>query len=80
MHIEPGLVADGKLWLSYLTATGAGGYGLKLTWETVRDRGILSFGLRSIATTALFFPSLNCCRTIRSAFPRCISSLARRCS
>lgn len=55
MHIEPGLVADGKLWLSYLTATGAAGYGLKLAWETVRDRGILSFGLRSVATTALVF-------------------------
>lgn len=55
MHIEPGLVADGKLWLSYLTAAGAAGYGLKLAWETVRDRGILSFGLRSVATTALVF-------------------------
>ena len=26
MHIEPGLVADSKIWLSYVTAAGAGGY------------------------------------------------------
>jgi ABC-type Co2+ transport system permease subunit len=55
MHIEPGLVADGKLWLSYLTATGAAGYGLKLAWSTIRDRGALSLGLRSAAATALVF-------------------------
>ncbi len=55
MHIEPGLVADGKLWLSYLTATGAAGYSLKLAWAAIRDRGALSLGLRSVATTALVF-------------------------
>lgn len=55
MHIEPGLVADGKLWLSYLTATGAAGYGLKLAWNTMRERGTLSLGLRSAAATALVF-------------------------
>jgi hypothetical protein len=55
MHIEPGLVADGKLWLSYLTATGAAGYGLKLGWQAVRESGVISLGLRSTATTALVF-------------------------
>ena len=55
MHIEPGLVADGKLWLSYLTAAGAAGYGLRLAWRTARDSGVLSLGLRSAAATALVF-------------------------
>ena len=55
MHIEPGLVADAKLWLSYLTATGAAGYGLKLAYDTIRDRGVLSLAARSVATTALVF-------------------------
>jgi ABC-type Co2+ transport system permease subunit len=55
MHIEPGLVADGKLWLSYLTAAGAAGYGLKLAWNMARENGVLSLGLRSVATTALVF-------------------------
>ena len=55
MHIEPGLVADGKIWLSYLTAAGAAGYGLKLAWNMARENGVLSLGLRSVATTALVF-------------------------
>lgn len=55
MHIEPGLVAEGKLWLGYLTATGAAGYGLKLAWQALRESGVLSLGLRSVATTALVF-------------------------
>lgn len=55
MHIEPGLVAEGKLWLSYLTATGAAGYGSALARKMVRESGLLSLGLRSIATTALVF-------------------------
>ncbi len=55
MHIDPGRVADGKLWLSYLTAAGAAGYGLKLGWKMVRENGALSLGLRSVATTALVF-------------------------
>ena len=55
MHIEPGLLAEGKLWLSYLTATGAAGYGLKLAWKMARENGVLSLGLRSVATTALVF-------------------------
>ncbi|PKR89566.1 cobalt transporter [Pleomorphomonas diazotrophica] len=55
MHIEPGLVAEGKLWLSYLTATGAAGYGSALARRMVRESGFLSLGLRSVATTALVF-------------------------
>ena len=55
MHIEPGLVDDGKIWLGYLTAAGAGSFAIKLAWETVRERGLLSLALRSVATTALVF-------------------------
>lgn len=55
MHIEPGLVAEGKIWLSYVTAAGAGAYTLKLIGEEVATRGFTSLTLRSIATTALVF-------------------------
>lgn len=55
MHIEPGLVADSKIWLSYVTAAGAGSYALKLGWDAVRDRGALSTLSRSAAATALVF-------------------------
>ncbi|MBZ9938935.1 energy-coupling factor ABC transporter permease [Mesorhizobium sp. BR1-1-16] len=55
MHIEPGLVDSSKIWLSYVTAAGAGGYALKLAAETIRARGPLSLLARSGATTALVF-------------------------
>jgi ABC-type Co2+ transport system permease subunit len=55
MHIEPGLVAEGKIWLSYVTATAAGGYGLKLAVDAVRERGVVSLAARSVVATALVF-------------------------
>lgn len=55
MHIEPGLVDSGKIWLSYLTAAGAGGYTLKLAWDSVREGGLGTLALRTVATTALVF-------------------------
>jgi hypothetical protein len=55
MHIEPGLVSDSKIWLSYVTATGAGAYALKLAWDTVKDRGLAPLIGSSVATTALVF-------------------------
>ncbi|MBS9478414.1 energy-coupling factor ABC transporter permease [Ancylobacter radicis] len=55
MHIEPGLVAEGKIWLSYVTAAGAGGYTLKLAADAVRERGVVSLIVRSVMTTALVF-------------------------
>ncbi|ABC21263.1 energy-coupling factor ABC transporter permease [Rhodospirillum rubrum] len=55
MHIEPGLVDSGKIWLSYVTAAGAGGYTLKLAWDTLRERGPVSLVVRSLATSALVF-------------------------
>jgi ABC-type Co2+ transport system permease subunit len=55
MHIEPGLVAESKIWLSYLTAAGAGAYSLKLAADAVRERGVVSLAARTVATTALVF-------------------------
>ncbi|MBZ9772352.1 energy-coupling factor ABC transporter permease [Mesorhizobium sp. CO1-1-8] len=55
MHIEPGLVSDSKIWLSYLTAAGAGAYSIKLAWRSVTESGPLPLLLRSFMTTALVF-------------------------
>ena len=55
MHIEPGLVDAGKIWLSYATAAGAGAYTLKLAWNELRARGPVSLAARAVATTALVF-------------------------
>jgi hypothetical protein len=55
MHIEPGLVSDSKMWLSYVTAAGAGAYTLKLAWQAARETGPLPFLVRSAMTTALVF-------------------------
>ncbi len=55
VHIEPGIVEGSKIVLSYATAAGVGLYGLRATWQTVRERGFLSLLFRSLATTALVF-------------------------
>lgn len=55
MHIEPGLVADDKIWLSYATAAGAGAFALRLAWKEIEERGLGSLLGRSAATTALVF-------------------------
>lgn len=55
MHIEPGLVSEAKIWLSYATAAAAGGWTLKLAAQSIAERGSLPLLLRSIATTALTF-------------------------
>ncbi|QDG93901.1 cobalt transporter (plasmid) [Rhizobium sp. NIBRBAC000502774] len=55
MHIEPGLVDAGKIWLSHITAAGAGAFTLKLAWSEMRERGGVSLITRSVATTALVF-------------------------
>jgi ABC-type Co2+ transport system permease subunit len=55
MHIEPGLVDGGKIWLSYGTAAGAGGYALKLACTALREHGPLSLVARTAAATALVF-------------------------
>lgn len=55
MHIEPGLVADNKIWLSYVTAGGAASVTARLAWNSVKERGVASLLLRSAATTAFVF-------------------------
>jgi ABC-type Co2+ transport system permease subunit len=55
MHIEPGLVDTGKIWLSYVTAAGAGAFTVKIAWEALRDRGAASLLMRSAVATGLVF-------------------------
>lgn len=55
MHIEPGLVTGAKLLLGYATAAGAAGYTVKLSVDSIREKGITSLALRSIVTTGLVF-------------------------
>lgn len=55
MHIEPGIVEGSKIVLSYLTAGGAGAYSLTVAWKHVKDRGLGSLLLGSVASAALVF-------------------------
>ena len=55
MHIEPGLVDSGKIWLSYVTAAGVGGVAVRAMFDEIRDRGLSSTLMRSIAATAVVF-------------------------
>ncbi|MBL8584725.1 MAG: energy-coupling factor ABC transporter permease [Rhizobiaceae bacterium] len=55
MHIEPGLVSESKIWLSYVTAAGAGAWTAKLAWETVSERGPVPLLVRGAIATALVF-------------------------
>ncbi|MGE2735452.1 energy-coupling factor ABC transporter permease [Mycolicibacterium vaccae] len=52
MHIEPGLVDGPKIVLSYLTAAGAGTVALTLASRLVKERGLATLLLRTMATTA----------------------------
>ncbi|MEJ2002040.1 MAG: energy-coupling factor ABC transporter permease [Maritimibacter sp.] len=53
MHIEPGLVDPIKMTLAYATATGAGAFALKTAYDAVKEQGVTSLALRSLATTGL---------------------------
>ncbi len=55
MHIEPGLVDPAKMVFAYATAAGAGAYTLKLSWDTIKQKGPVSLVARSALTTALVF-------------------------
>ena len=55
MHIEPGIVEGPKIILSYVTASGAGAYGLALAWKLIKERGLGALLVRTAATTALAF-------------------------
>lgn len=51
MHIEPGLVSEAKIVLSYATAAAAGGVALYHIATATKERGIASVGLRSVIAT-----------------------------
>jgi ABC-type Co2+ transport system permease subunit len=55
MHIEPGLVTGAKLLLGYGTAAGAASYTVKLSVDSIREKGIVSLALRAAITTGLVF-------------------------
>ena len=55
MHIEPGIVTGAKIVLSYATGAAACACAAKLAAETVREQGIVSLAVRTIAATALVF-------------------------
>ncbi|MHC8285597.1 energy-coupling factor ABC transporter permease [Pseudomonas sp. XS1P51] len=55
MHIEPGLVEAGKLWLSYVTAASVGTYTVKLAADAIGERGAVSLVARTAAATSLVF-------------------------
>ncbi|MEO8531893.1 MAG: energy-coupling factor ABC transporter permease [Deltaproteobacteria bacterium] len=55
MHINPGVVDGAKLLLSYGTAAAAFGYTAKLAWESVREKGYVSFGVRTLIASIFVF-------------------------
>lgn len=55
MHIEPGVVDGAKLVLSYATAAGAAGLAGKMAWNTIKNDGFKSFGLRAALSTMAVF-------------------------
>jgi len=55
MHIEAGVVNGAKMVLSYATATGVIGVGLKLAYNNIKENGLISFILKSIISTMVVF-------------------------
>ena len=55
MHIEAGVVQGAKMVLSYGTAVGVLGVGAKLSWDNIKENGILSFLLKTIISIGLVF-------------------------
>lgn len=55
MHIEPGLVSEARLALSYVTAAASASYAVKLALSDLRLRGALSLLARSAIATVLVF-------------------------
>lgn len=55
MHIEPDVVAESKLWLSYLTAAGVGAYTLTIARKEIRSHGLASLAGRSLIASLLVF-------------------------
>ncbi len=55
MHIEPGVVNDAKILLSYGTGAAVLGYSAKLAWDAIRKNGFARVALRALVSTALVF-------------------------
>ncbi|WP_128514806.1 energy-coupling factor ABC transporter permease [Tabrizicola thermarum] len=55
MHIEPGLVSEAKIALSYATAAAAGGVALYHIASATKERGLTSVAMRSLIATAGVF-------------------------
>jgi hypothetical protein len=55
MHIEPGLVSEAKMVLSYGTAAAAGGVALYHVATAAKERGLASLALRSVIATVGVF-------------------------
>ena len=53
MHIEPGVVNETKMALSYATAAGATGLTIKYAIDTMRESNIAAFSLRLAMATLL---------------------------
>lgn len=53
MHIEPGVVNEAKMALSYATAAGATGLTIKCAIDTIRQSNIVALALRFILATLL---------------------------
>lgn len=55
MHIEPGIVSDSKIGLSYITALGVSGYAMRCLLGTAQQQGAVSLALRSVIAAVLVF-------------------------
>jgi len=55
MHIEPGVVSGAKMLLSYGTGAAVIGTTLKLSWDNIKENGVLSFLIKTIISTAIVF-------------------------
>jgi ABC-type Co2+ transport system permease subunit len=55
MHIEPGLVSEAKLVLSYATAAASIAYAAKLATADIKERGLMSLSARIGISTVLVF-------------------------
>lgn len=55
MHIEPGIVDAGKVWLSHLTASATGLYALKLARDDLLSSGAVSLATRTAISAVLVF-------------------------
>lgn len=55
MHIEPGLVSEAKMALSYATAATSAAYAGKLALDDLKQRGLVSLAARVAICTVLVF-------------------------